>query len=141
MVAALVFAGLGDAPFIDPPGGFHAVVAHTMSARGDFVTPRFDGVRSFDTPPLLYWLLSTAFALGGPTAAAARYWPALSGVAVAALTAATGVLIGGARVGLPAGLMGAGNPGIFLHARPVGPHVLFIPFLTPASAGFAAPHL
>jgi len=69
-----------------------------MSARGDFVTPRFDGVRSFDTPPLLYWLLSTAFALGGPTAAAARYWPALSGVAVAALTAATGVLIGGARV-------------------------------------------
>jgi len=141
IVAALVFAGLGDAPFIDPPEGFHAVVAHTMSARGDFVTPRFDGVRSFDTPPLLYWLLSTAFALGGPTAAAARYWPALSGVAVAALTAATGVLIGGARVGLMAGLMVAANLGIFLHARLVEPDVLFIAFVTLAYAGFAAAYL
>ena len=141
IVAALVFAGLGDAPFIDPPEGFHAVVAHTMSARGDFVTPRFDGVRSFDTPPLLYWLLSTAFALGGPTAAAARYWPALSGVAVAALTAATGVLIGGARVGLLAGLMVAANLGIFLHARLVEPDVLFIAFVTLAYAGFAAAYL
>ncbi|PYN01347.1 MAG: hypothetical protein DME08_01985 [Candidatus Rokuibacteriota bacterium] len=141
IVAALVFAGLGDAPFIDPPEGFHAVVAHTMSARGDFVTPRFDGVRSFDTPPLLYWLLSTAFALGGPTAAAARYWPALSGVAVATLTAATGVLIGGARVGLLAGLMVAANLGIFLHARLVEPDVLFIAFVTLAYAGFAAAYL
>src|SRR5437879_4756667 len=112
-----------------------------MSARGDFVTPRFDGVRSFDTPPLLYWLLSTAFALGGPTAAAARYWPALSGVAVAALTAATGVLIGGARVGLLAGLMVAANLGIFLHARLVEPDVLFIAFVTLAYAGFAAAYL
>src|SRR2546428_9065625 len=117
MVAALAFAGPGDARFIGPPEGFHAVVAHTMSARGDFVTPRFDGVRSFDTPPLLYWLLSTAFALGGPTAAAARYWPALSGVAVAALTAATGVLIGGARAGLPARPVVAAHPGSFLPPR------------------------
>src|SRR5438094_49456 len=112
-----------------------------MSARGDFVTPRFDGVRSFDTPPLLYWLLSTAFALGGPAAAAARYWPALSGVAVATLTAATGVLIGGARVGLLAGLMVAANLGIFLHARLVEPDVLFIAFVTLAYAGFAAAYL
>src|ERR1043166_2780569 len=101
-----------------------------MRARGDFITPRFDGVRSFDTPPLLYWLLSVALALGGPTAAAARYWPAVSGVAVAALTAATGVLIGGTRVGLLAGLMVAANLGIFLHARLVEPDVLFIAFVT-----------
>src|SRR5207244_2942090 len=93
------------------------------------------------TPPLLYRLLSPAFALGGPTAAAARYWPALSGVAVAALTAATGVLIGGARVGLMAGLMVAANLGIFLHARLVEPDVLFIAFVTLAYAGFAAAYL
>src|SRR5262249_60111662 len=100
-----------------------------MSARGDFVTPRFDGVRSFDTPPALYWLLSTAFALGGPTAAAARYWPALSGVAVAALTAATGVLIGGPRGGLPAGLMVGGHPRHFLPPRPVPPQLPFLSLL------------
>src|ERR1043166_9885452 len=99
-----------------------------MRARGDFITPRFDGVRSFDTPPLLYWLLSAAFALGGPTAAAARYWPAVSGVAVAALTAATGVLIGGARGGLLAGVVGGGNPGTFLPPAPRRAAGLFLPF-------------
>jgi len=141
IVAALVFAGLGDAPLIDPPEGFHAVVARTMSERGDFVTPRFDGVRSFDTPPLLYWLLSSAFAVAGPTAIAARFWPALAGVACAALTAAIGLMIGGARVGLLAGLMVAANLGIFLHTRVVEPDVLFVAFITLAYAGFTAAYL
>jgi len=141
IVAALVFVGLGDAPFLDPPEGFHAVVARTMSERGDFVTPRFDDVRYFDTPPLLYWLLSTAFAVAGPTPTAARFWSAVGGVACAAVTAEIGLLIGGARVGFLAGLMVAANLGIFLHSRLVEPDALFIFFITLAYAGFAAAYL
>lgn len=141
IVAALVFVGLGDAPFVDPPEGFHADIARTMSERGDYVTPHLNGVRYFDKPPLLYWLMSTAFATAGPSPAAARFWPAVGGVACAAITAYTGVLMGGARVGLLAGLMVAANLGIFLHARLVKPDILFIVFITLAYAGFAAAYL
>src|SRR5437899_1523265 len=112
-----------------------------MSERGDFVTPRFDDVRYFDTPPLLYWLLSTAFAVAGPTPTAARFWSAVGGVACAAVTAEIGLLIGGARVGFLAGLMVAANLGIFLHSRLVEPDALFIFFITLAYAGFAAAYL
>jgi 4-amino-4-deoxy-L-arabinose transferase-like glycosyltransferase len=37
--------GLGVAPFIDPPEGFHAAVAEGMRRSGDWILPRVNGVR------------------------------------------------------------------------------------------------
>ena len=141
VVATLFLSGLGSAPFVDPPEGFHAEIAREMLARHDFVTPRLNAVRYFDKPPLLYWLMSLSSAITGPTPFAARLWSALAAVGVAGITAYIGVLLGGARVGLLAGLMVAANLGIFLFGRFVKPDLVFILCLTLAFGGFVLAYL
>ena len=141
VVAALVFSGLGAAPFIDPPEGFHTEIAREMLARGDFVTPRLDGVRYFDKPPLLYWLIALSSLPAGPTPFAARFWSALATVGVAGVTAYLGMLLGGFRVGLLAGLMVAANMGVFLFGRFVKPDLLFIFCIMLAYLGFVLAYL
>jgi 4-amino-4-deoxy-L-arabinose transferase-like glycosyltransferase len=128
--------GLGAAPFLDPPEGFHAAIAQSIGAGGDWVTLRLDGVRYFDKPPLLYWLMALSFAPAGPSEAAARIWPALAAVGVAAVTGRLGVILAGPRVGLLAGLMVAANLGMFVFGREVKPDVVFILFIVLAYAGF-----
>jgi len=136
VVMGLYFVGLGASPFIDPPEGFHAEVAQSMRATGDLVTPRAGGVRYFDKPPVLYWLMAVSFGVEGPTPFAARLWSALAAVGVAAVTAHLGVLLGGPRLGLLAGLMVAANLGMFLYGRIVKPDMLFIFWILLAYAGF-----
>ena len=136
VVTGLYFVGLGGAPFVDPPEGFHAGVAQSMRATGDVVAPRANGVRYFDKPPLLYWLMAGSFAVAGPTPLAARFWSALAAVGVAAVTARLGMLLGGPRLGLLAGLMVAANLGMFLYGRIVKPDMVFILWILLAYAGF-----
>ena len=57
-VGLMYLLGLGAAPFLDPPEGFHVAVAESLRASGDWLTLRVDGVRYFDKPPLLYWLMA-----------------------------------------------------------------------------------
>src|SRR5918996_1247503 len=128
--------GLGAAPFFDPSEGFHAAIAETLRRSGDWITLRVDGVRYFDKPPLMYWLMSLSFAVAGPTEAAARMWPALAAIGVAAVTGRIGVVLGGPRVGLLSGLFVAANLGIFVFARHVKPDLVFILFIVLAYAGF-----
>jgi 4-amino-4-deoxy-L-arabinose transferase-like glycosyltransferase len=141
VAAALYLAGLGEAPFVDPPEGFHTAVAASMETTGDFLTPRLNGVRYFDKPPLLYWSLSAAFAVGGVTPLTARLPSALAAVGCAAVTAWLGCLLGGARVGLLAGLITAANLGVFLFGRLVKPDLPFLFALTLAWLGFALAYL
>jgi hypothetical protein len=95
-----------------------------------------DGVRYFDKPPLLYWLTAAAFSVAGPTEAAARFWPALAGVGIAAVTGWIGTMLGGARTGLLAALLIAANLGLFVFGREVKPDLPFIFFIVLAFAGF-----
>jgi len=141
VAAALFLFGLGAAPFVDPPEGFHATVARDMLRQGDWITPHVDGVRYFDKPPLLYWLMACAFRLFGPSEAAARLGSALPAVGVAVLTAWIGNRLGGPRVGLIAGLVVAANLELYLFARLVKPDLLFVMCITLAFAGFVAAYL
>ena len=141
VAAALFFSGLGAAPFIDPPEGFHTEIAREMRLSGDFVTPRLNGVRYFDKPPLLYWLISLSSLPAGPTPFAARCWSALAAVGVAGVTAYLGVLLGGLRVGLLAGLMVSANMGVFLFGRFVKPDLVFILCVVLAYLGFVLAYL
>ena len=141
IAAALYFVGLGEAPFIDPPEGFHTEIGRSMAVSGDLVTPRLNGVRYFDKPPLLYWLMSATFDVGGVSPFTARLWPALAAVGSAAVTAHLGVLVGGPRVGLLAGLFTATNLGLYLYGRIVKPDLPFIFCIMLAYAGFAAAYL
>ena len=125
VAVGLYLVGLGTAPFLDPPEGFHAAIAHDMASTRDWITPRIDGVRYVDQPPLFYWVVSTAFGAAGATPFAARLWPALAAVGCAALTARLGVALGGPRLGLLAGLMVAANLGVFVYGRTARPELLF----------------
>ena len=141
VAVGLYFIGLGAAPFLDPPEGFHAEVALEMALDRDAIAPRIDGVPYFETPPLLYWLLSVSFGAAGVTPLAARLWTALAAVGCAALTARLGVMLGGPRLGLLAGLIVAANLGMFVHGRMVSPEVPFTFCVTLAWAGFALAYL
>ncbi|MBI4246386.1 MAG: glycosyltransferase family 39 protein [Candidatus Rokubacteria bacterium] len=141
IAAALYLVGLGAAPFVDPPEGFHAEIAREIARDGNWLTPRLNGVRYFDKPPLLHWLMAASFKVMGPTPFAARLWSALAAIGCAAVTARLGMLLGGPRVGLLAGLMVAANLGMFLYGRLVKPDLVFILCITLAYAGFAAAYL
>lgn len=58
VTAGLYFLGLGQAPFLDPPEGFHAEIAQSMLESGDWITPHVNTVRYFDKPPVPYWLMA-----------------------------------------------------------------------------------
>jgi 4-amino-4-deoxy-L-arabinose transferase-like glycosyltransferase len=135
-VGLMYLLGLGAAPFLDPPEGMHAAIAETMRQTGGWFTLRVNGVRYFDKPPLMYWLMSASFAAAGPTELAARVWPALSAVGVAAVTGRIGVMLGGPRVGLLAGLIVAANMGTFVVGREARPDLPFVLFVALAYAGF-----
>ena len=85
VVGVVYFAGLGRAPFFDPSEGFHAQIARTMAEGGDWVTPHVNGVRYFDKPPLLYWLMAGTFRFVAAGEAAARFWPAAAALGVVAV--------------------------------------------------------
>jgi 4-amino-4-deoxy-L-arabinose transferase-like glycosyltransferase len=138
VVALVVLPGLGAGPWLDPPEGFHAQIAHEMSRSGDWITLRLDGIRYFSKPPLPYWLMQVSFMVDGATPFAARLWPALAAVAAAALTARIGTMLGGPRLGLLAGLMTGMNLGVFVFARIVKPDMLLVFCITAAFSGFVA---
>lgn len=137
VAAALFLTGLGAAPFVDPPEGVHAAIGRAMLHTGDWITPRLDGIRYFDKPPLLYWLMAVGFGALGVSEAVARLTSALPAVGVAVVTAWTGLRLGGARLGLLAGLIVAANLELFLFARLVKPDLLFTLFIAGAFAAFA----
>lgn len=141
VAAALFLSGLAGAPFIDPPEGFHTEITREMFTRGDFVTPRFNAVRYVDKPPLLYWLIGLSSAVWGPTPFAARIWPALAAVGVALVTAYVGVLLGGLRTGLLAGLMVSANLGIFVFGRLARPDLVAMLCVLLAYTGFVLAYL
>lgn len=136
VAGALYFVGLGQAPWIDPPEGLHAAIAQEMVLHGDWITPHFNGVRYFDKPPLLYWLMASGFRLVGSTEWAARFWSALAAFGTALLTAWLGTRMGSDRLGLIAGLIVAANLEVFLFGRFVKPDLVFVFFTLLAFASF-----
>ena len=83
LVAAIWFVGLGFRPLLSPDEGRYAEIAREMSASNDFVTPRLNGLKYFEKPPLHYWLTAFAFKLFGESETTARLVPALYGLGIA----------------------------------------------------------
>lgn len=81
LCAGALFAfQLGERALWSPDEGRYAEVAREMVATGDYVTPRLEGVKFFEKPPLFYWLQSAAIRLFGVNEWALRLWPALFAV-------------------------------------------------------------
>ncbi len=85
LAGLLFFARLGSVGLFDADEPAYAVAAREMRETGDWVTPTFNGQPRFDKPILFYYLIVAAYAVFGISEFAARFWPALGGVALAGL--------------------------------------------------------
>lgn len=68
---------LGTRPLSVPDEGRYTEIPREMVESGDFVTPRLNGVKYFEKPPLVYWLTSASLKNFGVNEWALRFWPAI----------------------------------------------------------------
>src|SRR2546421_6213404 len=74
ILGAAWFATLEVRPLLDPDKGGHAGIRPEMPARGDWIPPRFDGLKYFEKPPLQYWATAAAYQVFGLEQWSSRLW-------------------------------------------------------------------
>ena len=67
-------------PLAHPDEGRYSEISREMAATGDWVTPRLNGIKYFEKPPLQYWASAAAFRLFGESPFTARIYTALAGL-------------------------------------------------------------
>ena len=105
LLAALVvawFAGLNYRKLANPDEGRYAEIPREMVESGDWTTPRLNGIKYFEKPPLQYWTTALAYRAFGRSDWTARLWPALTGFLGILFAYFTGRRLFGARVGMAA---------------------------------------
>ena len=105
VVVLVWFANLDARRLIRPDEGRYAEIAREMAETGDWITPRLNGLKYFEKPPLQYWLTAAAFRVFGPDEWTARWWPAVSGALCVLLVWFTGRRTLGREAGDYAGLV------------------------------------
>jgi 4-amino-4-deoxy-L-arabinose transferase-like glycosyltransferase len=97
---------IGSHALFTPDEGRYCEVAREMTASGDYITPRLNGVAFLDKPALYYWLQASAIHLFGLKEWSLRFWPALFGVFGCIVTYLGGAILFSRRTGLfAAGLL------------------------------------
>lgn len=79
--AVLWLATLADRKLLNPDEARYAEISREMLVTGNWITPRLNGLKYFEKPPLQYWATAIAFKALGPTEFAARLWCGLTGLA------------------------------------------------------------
>jgi 4-amino-4-deoxy-L-arabinose transferase-like glycosyltransferase len=59
--------------------GRYSEIPRYMAQSGDWITPRLNGIKYFEKPPLQYWATAAAYNVFGEHHWTARLWPALTG--------------------------------------------------------------
>ena len=73
-LATAWFATMSWRPMLEPDEGRYAEVPREMHVTGDWVTPRLDGVKYFEKPPLQYWATATLYSFFGVKEWTSRFW-------------------------------------------------------------------
>ena len=73
------FVALGHRDLFQTDEGRYAEIPREMLVTGDWVTPRLDGLKYFEKPPLQYWATAVSYSLFGESNATSRLWTALLG--------------------------------------------------------------
>jgi 4-amino-4-deoxy-L-arabinose transferase-like glycosyltransferase len=118
-----------------PDEGRYAEIAREMVVSGDWVTPRLDGLKYFEKPPLVYWMTAGVWALAGAREGALRAVPALAAVGGCLAVWAAARRRWGARAGRLAALVLATSPYWFALAQTLS---LDMPVSALLTAGLAA---
>jgi 4-amino-4-deoxy-L-arabinose transferase-like glycosyltransferase len=74
VLAIAWFATVQVRPMFDPDEGRYAEIPREMVVTGDWLTPRFDGLKYFEKPPLQYWATAAAYSLFGEHEWTSRLW-------------------------------------------------------------------
>ena len=74
LLAIAWFATLGLRPLLEPDEGRYAEIPREMSVSGDWVTPRLNGIKYFEKPPLQYWATAAIYSVFGASEWSARLW-------------------------------------------------------------------
>lgn len=137
VVLALVwFANLDVRALQHPDEGRYAEIAREMVATGDWVTPRLDGLKYFEKPPLQYWLTAASFEAFEVDEWTARLPGAIAGFLTLAIVAYVGSVVASPAAGRYAALALAGSVWLFGIAHLVTLDALLTFWLTLALGAF-----
>ncbi|WP_052046105.1 phospholipid carrier-dependent glycosyltransferase [Candidatus Paracaedibacter symbiosus] len=96
---------LGTRPLSVPDEGRYTEIPREMVVSGDYVTPRLNGIKYFEKPPLMYWFEAASIKLFGVEEWALRFWPALLGLLTCLATYFVGSKLSSRRTGIFAALI------------------------------------
>jgi 4-amino-4-deoxy-L-arabinose transferase-like glycosyltransferase len=119
LFAVLWFWGIEERTLLHPDEGRYAEIAREMVLSGDWITPRLNGLKYFEKPPLQYWMTALAYQAFGVHAWTARLWTTLSTLLATLFVGYVGTRLGGRSFGLIASACLAGSIGYV-----IGGHVL-----------------
>lgn len=105
LISFLTMDSLGERKLANPDEGRYSEIAREMAASNDFITPRLNGLKYFEKPPLQYWATAISFKLLGENEFSARLYTALCGLACVLLMAYVGWKVFDAETGLLAALV------------------------------------
>lgn len=101
---------LGNRPFATPDEGRYVEIPREMVVSNDYVTPRLNGVKYFEKPPLFYWLQAASIKAFGIHEGAMRLWCVFFGILGCLATWFVGRRFYGPSVGMAACLVLATSP-------------------------------
>ena len=119
-----------------PDEGRYAAIPQEMLASGDWITPRLNGLKYFEKPPLQYWLTATAFSLLGADEWTARLAPAALGFLALLMVMYAGAKLYGFRTGVLSGIVLASSWAFYLGSQFLTLDMTLSAFLTFALCSF-----
>jgi 4-amino-4-deoxy-L-arabinose transferase-like glycosyltransferase len=99
-----------DRTLANPDEGRYSEISREMAVNGDWVTPRLNGIRYFEKPPLQYWATAVAFKVFGVNEPAARLYTVLCGLLTVVAVGFTAWRLAGASLAVGSMLALAASP-------------------------------
>jgi 4-amino-4-deoxy-L-arabinose transferase-like glycosyltransferase len=135
------FAVLFVRPLYRADESRYAEISREMVASGDWITPRLNGFKYFEKPPLQYWTTAALFKVFGEHDAVARLWNAACGFAGILLALAVARRLCGAGAGRLAAAALAASPLYIVLGQLNTLDMCFTLFLSAAVFAFAFGHM
>ncbi len=104
ILALLALSELGTRRLADPDEGRYSEISREMAQSNDFVTPRLNGLKYFEKPPMQYWATAIAFKMFGESEFSARLYTFLSALGCIFIIGYTGGRLYGNDTGISAAL-------------------------------------
>ena len=110
LIAIAWFGFLDHRKLINPDEGRYAEIPYEMVNSGNWITPRLNGLKYLEKPPLQYWVTAATYKVFGFSEWTARLWPALTGFLGILLVWFAGRRLFGADAGIYAALVLLSSP-------------------------------